>query len=180
MDYYGSYPNNPGYFYPQKPHAPRMVPKDKYTYPHNLPMALKVIRETVEDQKEKAHFYGSLMDLAPSEEDKLIIKRIKDTEAHHIQLLNKLYYELTGQMLPPPHDTTFKKLESYCQGLKRALFEEAEAIEQHRMILFALQDRRHINMLTEIITDEIKHADFFNLLYAKNACFQEEKIEKKI
>ena len=42
-----------------------------------------------------------------------------------------------------------------------------------------MQDRRHINMLTEIITDEIRHANLYNLLYSKNGCYAEELEGKK-
>ncbi|HCL01056.1 MAG TPA: rubrerythrin, partial [Lachnoclostridium phytofermentans] len=40
----------------------------------------------------------------------------------------------------------------------------------YRQILFAMQDRIHINMLTEIITDEIRHGILYTYLYSKNNC----------
>ena len=82
----------------------------------------------------------------------------------------QIYYELTGQTIPPIQDTEFERPKSYCAGIQKALFGELGAVERYRRILFALQDRRHINMLTEIITDEIKHSSKYNFLYAKNKC----------
>jgi rubrerythrin len=85
-------------------------------------------------------------------------------------MYRQLYFELTGQTLPPPKETAFERPSTYCAGIQKALFGELGAVERYRRILFAMQNRRHINMLTEIITDELKHASKYNYLYAKNKC----------
>ncbi|MDP2891609.1 MAG: ferritin-like domain-containing protein, partial [Bacillota bacterium] len=53
---------------------------------------------------------------------------------------------------------------------KQALMGEQNAVRKYRQVLFAMTDRRLINMITEIITDEIRHATLYNYLYAKNGC----------
>ncbi|MEW9121458.1 MAG: ferritin-like domain-containing protein [Thermotaleaceae bacterium] len=177
MQYYGPYPYGNEYMRPPMPNHPPMLPQDPYTYPHNLPLALQAMKEAVEGEREKSQFYDYLISSAPSE-DQTIIKKIKDTEAKHYIFIKQIYRELTGQVLSPLQEKPFMKPRSYCDGLKRAVLAQLEAIKNHRKILFALQDRRHINMLTEIITDELMHGDLFNLLYSKNECYEEEK-EKK-
>ena len=150
-----------------------MMPVDPYAYPQNLPMALQLIREAVSGEAEDRMFYEYLISAAPTQEDKDIITGIRNDEMKHFGLFRQIYFELTGQTIPPPQQGEFTKPASYCQGLKRAILGELSAVERYRRILFALQDRRHINMLTEIITDELRHGSLYNLLYSKNKCYEE-------
>ena len=78
--------------------------------------------------------------------------------------------ELKGQTLPRARGAKLMQPTSYCKGIKRALLGEQEAVQKYRSILFALEDRDQIDMLTEIITDELRHLGLFNYLYAKNRC----------
>jgi rubrerythrin len=85
-------------------------------------------------------------------------------------MFRQIYYQLTGQQLSPQQDVPFDKPVSYCDGIKKALMGEQKAVQKYRKILFAMQNRVHINMLTEIITDEIRHGILYNYLYSKNGC----------
>lgn len=143
---------------------------EEYTYPQNVPGALKLIQEAVAGETEDRMFYQYLIENAPSEEDKEIITGIRDDEIRHFSLFRQVYYMLTGQMLLPPQDVTFEKPTSYCEGIKRALKGEQNAVRKYRRILYALQDRVQINILTGIITDEIRHGILYNFLYSKNGC----------
>ena len=171
--YYDNY--SPSYRYME----PNRMPMDIYTYPQNLPMALKLITEALSGETEDKLFYNYLLSVAPSQEDKDIICGIRNDEMKHFKLFRQIYFELTCQMPPQPRQEEFKKPSSYCQGIKRAILGELAAVEKYRKILFAMQDRRHINMLTEIITDELRHASLYNLLYSKNECYEEEEGEEK-
>jgi len=143
---------------------------EEYIYPYNLPEALKLIQNAVSGENEDRMFYQYLIENAPSEEDKEIIKGIRDDEIIHFNLFRQIYYQLTGQMLPPPENVEFSKPASYCEGLKKALIGEQNAVRKYRKILYALQNRVQINMLTGIITDEIRHGSLYNYLYSKNGC----------
>jgi rubrerythrin len=156
------------YYMPQA--MPNMVAQDPYSYPQNLPEALLLIQGAVSGEREDELFYEYLISVAPTEEDKDIIRSIRDDERKHFKMFRQIYYELTGQTIQPNQNIEFEKPKSYCAGLQKALFGELGAVERYRRILFALQDRRHINMLTEIITDELKHANKYNFLYSKNSC----------
>ena len=147
-----------------------MTGLEEYTYPQNLPGALKSIQEAITGEAEDRMFYQYLIENAPSEEDKEIIMGIRDDEIRHFSLFRQVYYQLTGQMLPPPQDVTFEKPVSYCEGVKRALKGEQNAVRKYRRILYALQDRVQINILTGIITDEIRHGILYSYLYSKNGC----------
>ena len=141
-----------------------------YIYPQNLSQALQLIKEGVAGEREDRMFYDYLISTAPSEEDKEIIKGIRDNEIQHFSMFRQIYYQLTGQQLPPSQDVPFDKPASYCDGIKKALMGEQKAVQKYRKILFAMQNRVHINMLTEIITDEIRHGILYNYLYSKNGC----------
>ena len=156
----------------QMPNMQGMADKamaDPYTYPGNVKMALQLIKEAVEGENEDRMFYGYLLENAPKE-DKEIIAGIRNDEMGHFGLFRTLYRELTGQMLPPPQDVPFEKPESYCQGLGKSIIGETNAVRKYRNILYAMMDRRMINIVTGIITDEIRHAALYNYLYAKNNC----------
>lgn len=115
-------------------------------------------------------FYSWLIEQAPSNEDKEIIVGIRDNEIGHFSLFRQLYYEITG--IPPQQIKVeqFIPPESYCAGLAKALLGEQNAVQKYRKILYAMQNRVHINMMTEIITDELRHGILYNYLYAKNSC----------
>lgn len=179
MEYYNNYSWGCNYMQPTQPQNPYGRPADPYTYPQNFPMALQLIRDAVSGEMEDRLFYSYLISVAPSQEDKEIIASIRDDEMKHFDLFRQIYFQLTGQILPQPREGEFTKPATYCQGLKQALLGELAAVQRYRRILFAMQDRRHINMLTEIITDEIRHANLYNLLYSKNGCYAEELEGKK-
>lgn len=143
---------------------------EEYTYPQNVSVALKLIQEAVAGEAEDRMFYQYLVENAPSEEDKETITGIRDDEIRHFSLFRQVYFQLTGQMLPLPQDVTFEKPESYCEGVKRALKGEQNAVRKYRRILYALQDRVQINILTGIITDEIRHGILYSYLYSKKGC----------
>jgi len=147
---------------------PNPMVQEQYMMASNLKIVLQLIQDAVSGEREDELFYDFLIGEAPSNEDKKIIESIRDDERKHFKMFREMYFELTGQMLPPPPEAEFVKPESYLAGLQKALFGELGAVERYRKILFGLQMRKHINMITEIITDELKHAHKYNFLYAKN------------
>lgn len=149
---------------------PAVADIQQYIYPANLPEALKLISDAVAGEREDRLFYEYLISTAPTEEDKEIIRGIRDNEMRHFALFNLLFYQLTGQVLPPPEEMPFTPPASYCEGLAKALIGEENAVVRYRKILFAMQNRVHINILVEIITDELRHGTLYSYLYAKNNC----------
>lgn len=171
-------------FFPKQP-MPEMMPAQSqytpqdpagmpdlgiYTYPGNVPGALKLLQESVTGEAEDRMFYRYLIENAPTQEEKEIITGIRDDEIGHYGLVRYVYNRLTGQTLPPSQNVTFERPGSYCEGLMKAIRGEQNAVIRYRQILFALQDRTLINILTAIMTDEIRHGILYNYLYSKNAC----------
>lgn len=143
---------------------------DIFTYPQNLQNALTLIQNALAGETEDRMFYTWLIEHAPSNEDQQIISGIRDNEIGHFALFNQLYYEITGMLPQQVPGEQFNPPESYCAGLSHALLGEQNAVQRYRKILYAMQDRVHINIVTEIITDEIRHGILYNYLYAKNGC----------
>lgn len=143
---------------------------EMYSFPHNLPSALELIEEAVAAENEDRLFYQYLINNAPSEEEKEIIRGIRENEITHFGLFRQIYSQLTGRMLPVAEDVPVEAPSSYCEGIKKALTGEQNAVVKYRKILFAMQNRVHINMMTEIITDEIRHGILYNYIYSKNSC----------
>ncbi len=143
---------------------------DRFIYPQNLPSALSLIQQALAGETEDRMFYSWLIEHAPSNEDKQIISGIRDNEIGHFALFKKIYLDITGSMPPQLPNEQFTPPESYCEGLANALLGEQNAVQKYRKILYAMQTRVHINMLTEIITDEIRHGILYNYLYTKNNC----------
>ena len=142
-----------------------------YSYPHNLPVALDLMRDSLMGETEDKLFYAHILNAAVLPEDRETISSIRNDEMKHYEILRKLYHEHTGETPPKPDAPEEMEQMTYCQALAKALRGEVAAIERYRKILFAMQDRRHINMVTEILTDEIRHADLYGLLLSMNNCF---------
>lgn len=141
-----------------------------FTYPQNLQNALALIQQALSGETADRLFYSWLIENAPSNEDQQIIKGIRDNEISHYELFNQLYYELTSTVPQQVSGEQFTPPESYCAGLSQALLGEQNAVQKYRKILYAMQNRIHINVMVEIITDEIRHGILYNYLYAKNSC----------
>jgi rubrerythrin len=169
---YGSY--NYGRTAPFIPNTSNTVRQpeatDIFTYPQNLQNALTLIQQALAGETEDRMFYTWLIEHAPSNEDQQIISGIRDNEIGHFALFKKLYYELTGMTPQQAPGEEFIPPESYCAGLASALLGEQSAVQRYRKILYAMQNRVHINIMTEIITDEIRHGILYNYLYTKNGC----------
>ena len=129
---------------------------DPYNIHSGLPEALRLIQDAINGESEDKASYEALIRLA-APDDRTIINGIRNNEIKHHEMFKQLYYELTGQPAEPEKEAMPAQPATYCKGLKKALLGEQSAVERYRRILFALQDRRHINMLTEIITDELRH-----------------------
>ncbi len=143
-------------------------------FPQNAyPQALQLILASVSGEREDELFYDFLLSQAPTAEDNQIITSIRDDERKHFRLLRELYCALTGQTPPPAPEPVFERPQDYCDGIHTALFGELAAVERYRKILYGVSFfQPYFNVLTEIYTDEQKHATKWLYLYYRNACAQ--------
>lgn len=163
------------YFYPNydcRDEVSEMITDlSPYTYPKNYQKGLNLIRNTLDSERKDKLFYNYLVSIAPTDEASQIVSSICDDEIKHNKMFRTIYYQLTGQVLPHGEDEQFDKPQSYCEGLKQALKGELAAVQRYRQILFAMKTPVHINMMTEIITDELRHSGLYNLLMTLGDCY---------
>jgi rubrerythrin len=141
-----------------------------FRYPDNLENALSLIQEAVSGESEDRAFYTYLAENAPDEEASEIITSIRNNEINHYNLFRKIYSDITGEKLMLSNSEEFVTPDDFCDGLKRAITGEQNAVQKYRQILYAMQPRTHINMLVEILTDEIRHGILYSYLYSKYGC----------
>lgn len=130
-----------------------------------LNQAIELIKKSVESEKEDEQFYNLLLQQTSSLEAKEIIKSIRDDEKKHNQILRKLYYDFTGQVVPT--NTFLNKTENYStfnKNLKTAMFGELDAVKKYRKILSTMPSGDSYTLLMAIILDELRHANLYNFL----------------
>ena len=151
---------------------PTAAEVDPYTYPQNVKNALQLILDALNKEAGDAQFYQYLVNQAPTQDDKNIIIDIQKDEIRHFVLIGHIYTRITGNPPPAPQlfESNIPMLSTYCQGLNTAFLGEIEDGSRYRKILYAMQDRTDVNIMTEIVADEIEHASLYSFLYAKNRC----------
>lgn len=156
-------------YYPNYPYAYSVETRDSGPSYKSLQDALAGIRQSVQGEREDELFYDYLISVAPTQEDQTIISSIRDDERKHNRMFRLMYKELTGQNIPPAaQEPEFVKPESFTAGVKKALFGELSAVERYRDIRAGLPTRYYRDMMFEIITDELKHAQKYNYILVED------------
>ncbi len=133
-----------------------------------LEEALKLAKQAVQGEKEDQIFYEYLISVAPTEEEKNIISSIRDDEMRHNMMFREIYYYFTGEELPRNTQSNFEEPKNYLAGIQKALFGELAAMERYRIIRAGLPSEYYRDMVFEILTDELKHADKYNYILSLN------------
>ena len=127
--------------------------------------AINLIKSSVNDEYEDEMFYNTIINQAPSEKEKNIIRGIRDDERRHNQILRNLYYEFTNKYLPVNNQIgNINTNMNYKDNLKKALFGELSAVTKYRKIMGAMPTKDSYTLLMSIMTDEIRHANEYNYL----------------
>ena len=161
-DYYNMY--NPYYGFAEtiyRNNEPQMNNEEIIT----LNEAIGLIRQSVGAEKEDEMFYDILIKQAPTEKEKDIIRSIRNDERKHNQILRRLYYEFTGQMLPAATSNNEPNTNTdYKSNLEKALFGELDAVVKYRKIMGAMPSGNSYTLLMSIMTDELRHSSKYNFL----------------
>ncbi|MBM7865946.1 ferritin-like domain-containing protein [Heliobacterium gestii] len=145
----------------------RYYPTHMYTAVYALPEALRLIVESVKAEREDDLFYDYMLNAAPRDQ-KDIVASIRDDERKHGRMLREIYWQVTGQEAPAAAEATFERPINYCEGIRKALFGELGAVERYRKVLNGFEFLPYRNMITEIYTDELRHASKWNYLFTVN------------
>ena len=161
-DYYNMYNQYYGFSQPNyRSSEPQMNNEEIIT----LNQAIGLIRQSVGSEKEDEMFYDILIKQAPTEKEKDIIRSIRNDERKHNQILRRLYYDFTGQMLPVATMTSESTSSTdYKSNLEKALFGELDAVVKYRKIMGTMPNGNSYTLLMSIMTDELRHANKYNFL----------------
>jgi rubrerythrin len=134
-----------------------------------MQQVISMISQAIAGERNDELFYDYLISVAPTEQEKKVIASIRDDERKHRRMFRRLYTQLTGQAPAPGlgEQEEFKRPSSYLEGIEQALMGELKAFENYRTIYLSLP-QQYRDTVFEIMTDEIKHASYYNWLYAKN------------
>jgi rubrerythrin len=133
-----------------------------------MQIVIRLIQEAIADERHDELFYSYLLSVAPTEQEKQVIASIRDDERKHRRWFRQIYTELTGQQPPVLEEReAFQKPENYLDGIEKALMGELKAFEKYRVIYQNIHSQ-YRDTIFEIMTDEMKHASYYNWLYAKN------------
>lgn len=163
MDYFNYYTNYNNYYVPRE-NLPWILDYTDKSIQYNLNTAISMVKDSVQDEIEDAAMYEELINIAPNEEAKEIIKSIQNDEKIHNKLLREIFTKLTGVVLPQNTKTAEYKKTNYIDGLKKAFMGELKAVEKYREILTYMPNKELYNKLMYIMTDEMKHASKYNYL----------------
>ena len=163
QDYYNMYNEYYGFNEPNfRSNEPQVNSGEIIT----LNQAIGLIKQSVGNEKEDELFYDLLIKQAPSEKEKNIIKSIRDDERKHNQILRRLYYEFTGQIIPvdPLTNEASSNIDDYKSNLEKALFGELDAVVKYRKIMATMPSGSSYTLLMAIMTDELRHANKYNFI----------------
>ncbi len=151
-----------------------------YNDPDDLVKALELIKKAIEGEKEDEMFYTQLIQAAPTEEQKRIIRSIRDDEKKHDAYFREIYEDLVGDVPDRSLEVTRVIMPiDYISGLGRAFAGEVQTVKEYRPIREAMPNQYYRDILFEIITDELRHAALYNNLLIMNQNMTKDKYEDK-
>ena len=134
----------------------------------SLPQALDLIKEAVQGERNDELFYDELIRLAPNAEQAEIITSIRNDERGHNYMFRGMFKEITGQDITGISSEQYQRINSYDEGLQKALQGELAAVEKYRKIWFGLPVGIYRDTVYGITLDELKHASKYNYLLTLN------------
>lgn len=124
---------------------------------------LHMLSQAASDETADAGYYKKLSESTKQKDDALILHNMHLDELKHKSIFMDLYFQLTGTPMPKLSPQKKELGGSKKNEYQKSLFDELEAVEFYRQILFALTNQEMRDMLFEVITDEQNHGT--KLLY---------------
>lgn len=143
------------------------IPANRPPNPTSNQYLLDMIKEAIKDEANDADYYGNLLQEAPSTEDREILRQIRMDELKHYKLFNDIYRKITSEQLNDIQADSKNISNNLVEEFEKGIFDELEAVEFYRKLLFAFLDLEIRDILFEIITDEQAHSQKMNYLYCK-------------
>jgi rubrerythrin len=129
---------------------------------------LEMIAYAAEGEAAAVKYYTRLSEML-SGQDKKTVHNIALDEAKHRRLFEELYTAISGARLPYGGNSHEKPepAEFSAEIFEERLYDELGDAEFYRQIYFALVNMDYRDILFEIMTDEMRHAQLMTFLHAK-------------
>lgn len=126
-------------------------------------MFLNDLKSAIEDEYKSYYLYKSMLPLTNDPTWQAFIKQTMGDEKSHYEMLQQLYYMLTGQFvqneIQKPTCTDLK----VCA--KQAVEDELAATKKYKMLLLNVPIEEGQNSLFIAMLDEMEHAIRFSTIY---------------
>jgi rubrerythrin len=142
-----------------------------------LDESLELVKKALMGEKEDDLFYDYMLSIAPTKEEKEIINTISNNKKKQYKMFKEIYKFFTGKEVTIDNNFKFINPKSYKNGVKKALFEELSAVEKYRIIRAGMPKRYFQDMVFEILTDALEHAQKYNYILNINV-LEKETINK--
>lgn len=133
-----------------------------------LDEALILVKNAIHCEREDELFYDYLISMSPTREEENIITTIRNDERKHNNYFKEIYKYYTKENITESADIAFEKPTSYIEGVIKSKFGELSAVERYRDIRAGLPTEYYKDMVFEILTDELKHADKYDYILYLN------------
>lgn len=133
-----------------------------------LEYSMSLLRRAIELEARDEAFYSYLLTLAPTEEEKDIIASIRDDERRHNASFREIYEFYSGEYLRTRVDSNTNNYTSYIEGIRKARLQELSAAKMYRDIRAGIPDQFFKDMIFEILTDELIHAQMYGYITSLN------------
>jgi rubrerythrin len=144
----------------------------QYPYQEDVTEVIQLINSSLNLEVLVAEYYDWLINNIPIEgltipqrkeiSDRLIY--IRDRELEHIEAFKQIYRDFTGRE-PEIQQRDFAPPQSFAEGIKTGLFEEANSVVRYREIKAKIPGDYYDDILFNIVTDELIQMNLFNYIY---------------
>lgn len=121
------------------------------------------LKQAIEDEFKDYHFYRSMYGLTNDPLWQNFIQHVYEDEKSHYEMLQQLYYMMTGTFVQNPK----KPLPCYelKDCAKRALLNELDGVETYKEMLLTIPFQQAYNPIFIAMNDEMEHAIRMSTMY---------------
>jgi rubrerythrin len=144
---------------------------------NQLQNTINMIGESIISKEKHLQFFQWLIDhvmiselspipslsLSEAKEIIILLEYIRDEELKHLDLLQNLYFRLTGSY-PSIYDGVFYPPVNLTAGIENALMENLDSVKKYRLIMNGLSSSSDRSTISSIISDELNHTNLYNSL----------------
>ena len=127
---------------------------------------LDLIVKAMKAERHDTVKYKIMMEMTDNADVKKQTKIAYDDELKHYQMFRQIYYKLSGKVVNIPLPNEVEKYDNIIDAVKSSIEGENEAVDLYRDIYALIPNQYIKNIVFEVITDEIEHANRFVYLYA--------------